>query len=290
MTGKQEDMVLRSVTGLEGGLVACGSTCGVVTGGALGIALMRMKDVDGEKEAEQQAVMIEAREYVEWFHKNFRTTLCRERTSADFYKAKGQLRYFLPDGVGKCLWHSGKASSRLKFMSTTPLDVSSKNTNDPKSESIHCATKVLEGVHASCGVGDVLLEKIAFVLDGGVALSGGLCGAMAGAVMAANLVFGWDIRKMSYPKTIKEFVRGHVNLLRKYPSGKPETFAIGKDIMNHLRSKEPILECSRITGRSFSGWDDFQVYIQSSIQCQDLIKEAITASVHAIKLYHPVIS
>jgi hypothetical protein len=190
--------------------------------------------------------------------------------------------------VGKCLWHSGKASSHLKFLSSTPLDASSKKTITPNSEHIHCASKVLEGVHALCGVGDVLLEKIAFVMDGGVALSGGLCGAMAGAVMAANLVFGWDIRKMSYPKTIKEFVRGHVNLLRKYPSGKPETFAIGKDIMNQLRSKETMLECSRITGRTFSGWDDFQTYIHSSIPCQNLIKEAITAAVQAITRHRPL--
>jgi hypothetical protein len=288
MTGKQEDMVLRSATGLEGGLVACGSTCGVVTGGALGIALMRMNDVDSGEEADERAIMNEAREYVEWFQKNFKTTLCRERSSTDFYKTKGQLRYFLPDGVGKCLWHSGKASSRLNFLSSTTLDVSNNNTTEPNSKSIHCATKVLEGVHASCGVGDVLLEKIAFVLDGGVALSGGLCGAMAGAVMAANLVFGWDIRKMSYSKTIKEFVRGHMNLLRKHTSRKPETFAIGKDIMNHLRNKETMLECSRITGRTFSGWDDFQAYMHSSIQCQDLIKEAITAAVQAITRHRPL--
>ena len=288
MTGKREDMVLRSVTGLEGGLVACGSTCGVVTGGALGIALMRVKDLDDVGEEAQLAIMKEAREYVEWFQKNFKTTLCRERTSTDFYKTKGQLRYFLPDGVGKCLWHSGKASSHLNFLSSTPLNVSNKNTTTLNSEHIHCATKVLEGVHASCGVGDVLLEKIAFVLDGGVALSGGLCGAMAGAVMAANLVFGWDIRKMSYSKTIKEFVRGHMNLLRKHPSRKPETFAIGKDIMNHLRNKETMLECSRITGRTFSGWDDFQAYMHSSIQCQDLIKEAIKAAVQSITRHRPL--
>ena len=288
MTGKQEDTVLRSATGLEGGLVACGSTCGVVTGGALGIALMREKALDEGGEAARLAIMKEAREYVEWFQKNFKTTLCRERTSIDFYKTKGQIRYFLPDAVGKCLWHSGKASSQLNFLSTTPPDVSIKNSTDQNSESIHCATKVLEGVHASCGIGDLFLEKIAFVLDGGVALSGGVCGAMAGAVMATNIVFGWDIRKMSYPKTIKEFVRGHVNLLRKHPSGKPETFAIGRDVMNHLRSKETMLECSRITGKIFAGWDDFQAHIHSSIPCQNLIKEAITAAVQAITRHRPL--
>ncbi len=282
MVGKQEDIVLRSVTGLEGGLVARGSTCGVVTGGALGIALMRVNEIDKGGEAAQKAIMQEAREYIDWFQNGFKTTLCRERTSVDFYKTFGQLRYFLPNAVGRCLWHTGKATSYLNSLSTSPLQVSIKNSTNLDAETIHCATKVLKGVRESCGVGDEIVEKITFVLDGGVALSGGLCGAMAGAVMAANLVFGWNIRKMSYPTTIKEFVRGHVNLLRKHTSEKPETFAIGKDIMNRFRGMETSLECSHITGKTFSSWDDFQTHLHSSCSCQDLIKEAIKVTCNVI--------
>jgi hypothetical protein len=282
MTGKQENITLRSVTGLEGGLVACGSTCGVVTGGALGIALMRSKEIDDNGEEAQKNIMMETREYVEWFHRNFKTTLCRERTNADFYKASGMLGYFLPGAMGKCFWHMGKASSYMKSLSLTPLDVSGKNTAQRNSESIHCATKVLEEARKISGIGDALLEKISFVLDGGVALSGGLCGAMAGAVMAMNLVFGWDVRTMSYPKIIKEFVRGHINLLRHEISEKDETFAIGKEIMNQLRNMEPLLECSRITGRTFSDWDDFQAHIQASASCRNLITEAAAIAVQTI--------
>jgi len=282
MIGKQEDMALRSATGLEGGLVATGSTCGVVTGGTLGIALMRVEAIDKSGEAAQKAIMQEAREYVDWFQKGFKTTLCRERTSVDFYKTMGQLRYFLPNAVGRCLWHTGKATGYLNSLSKSPLQVSIKNSTNLDAETIHCATKVLKGVRESCGVGDEIVEKISFVLDGGVALSGGLCGAMAGAVMAANLVFGWDIRKMSYPTTIKEFVRGHVNLLRKHTSDKLETFAIGKDIMKQLRGMEISLECSHITGKTFSNWDDFQAHIHSSSSCQNLIKEAIIIACEAI--------
>ena len=40
MIGRQEDRVLKAFTGLEGGIVASGSTCGLVTGGALGLAQM----------------------------------------------------------------------------------------------------------------------------------------------------------------------------------------------------------------------------------------------------------
>lgn len=285
MAGRREGLALRAATGLEGGLVACGSTCGVVTGGALGIALMRMNGLEDMREETRSAVMKEAREYVDWFHDSFRTTLCRERTSVDFYRMKGQLRYFLPDAVGKCLWHTGKAASRLNFMSRKQTVDSDESAAGQDSESVHCAAEVLQGVRESCGAGDAFLEKIAFVLDGGVALSGGVCGAMAGAVMAANLVFGWDIREMSYPRTIREFVRGHLNLLKRLPSESPETFTIGREIMRRLRVREPVLECSCITGRTFSGWDDFQTHVRSSSRCRSLIDEAIDAAVQAIRLH-----
>jgi hypothetical protein len=288
MIGKKDDKVLKSATGLEGGLVASGSTCGVVTGGALGIALMRIDDLETGGVAAQHAIMQEVREYVDWFRNGFATTLCRERTSVDFYKTMGQIRYLLPTGVGRCLWHTGKAASRLKSLSTYPLRFPIKGSTDQKAEPIHCATKVLTGVRESCGVGNQIVEKIAFVLDGGVALTGGLCGAMAGAVMAANLVFGWDIRKMSYPSTIKEFVRGHVNLLRKRPSDKPETFAIGKDILNRLRGMEASLECSHITGKTFSDWNDFQAHMHSSDSCRNLIQEAIKTACEAITHAKPL--
>ena len=40
MIGRRENRMLKAFTGLKGGIVASGSTCGIVTGGALGIALM----------------------------------------------------------------------------------------------------------------------------------------------------------------------------------------------------------------------------------------------------------
>ncbi len=45
MIGKPEDKLLKSVTGLEGGVVATGSTCGVVSGGAIGLALSHYDEI-----------------------------------------------------------------------------------------------------------------------------------------------------------------------------------------------------------------------------------------------------
>ncbi len=283
MRGNRNDQALKSATGLEGGLVACGSTCGVVTVGALGIAGCRLGHGG---EAAQRAVMDQARAYVDWFQGEFLTTLCRERTGVDFYKARGQLSYLLPARVGRCLWHIGKAADRLWELTSRPVSDAAKGPPEASSDSMHCATEVLKGVRESCGVGDEVLEKIVFVLDGGVALSGGVCGAMAGAILAANLAFGWDIRDMNYATTVKEFVGGHVNLLRKHPhADKPETFAIGKEIMQRLQEKTTVLECNAITGKKFSGWDDFQTHLRSSSACRELIRLAITTASDAIIRY-----
>lgn len=50
---------------------------------------------------------------------------------------------------------------------------------------------------------DELLEQLYFVFDGGVGIQGGVCGAIAGAIMAFNLLVGLDIRATTIsPKVI----------------------------------------------------------------------------------------
>jgi hypothetical protein len=288
MTGMVEASPQKAVTGLEGGLVASGSTCGVVTAGALGIALMRHRQRRGSGEVLKRRTMDEARAFAGWFEHNFRTTLCRERTSVDFYRAGGQLTYLLPVRFGRCLRHSGMAAAYLRSLAGSIPAVSGESAGDPQSEAVHCATEVLRGVRAACGVGDSLVEEISYVLDGGVALSGGVCGAVTGAVMAVNLAYGWNIRAMSYRETVREFVRGHVNLLRKSSSGRPETFAIGKDVIGRLGAATDSFECSRITGRSFSLWDDFQSHVQTFGPCRELVARSVEAACEAIARHRPL--
>jgi hypothetical protein len=280
MSGRREDVMLKAVTGLEGGLVARGSTCGVVTGGALGIALMNGPTFS------QQETMKRVSEYVDWFQDNFKTTLCRERTGLDFYKATGQLRYFLPgERVARCLWHIGKAMSYISSRRDEAFFLRGEQVREKRADDIHCAQAVLKGVRDKTGVGDDLLEKVSFVLDGGVAYKGGACGAIAGALMALNIALGWNIREMSYIRTIKDFVTGHLNLIRKHAKAMPEPFAIGKEIVKELHAKAGSLECSQIVGRSFGGHDDFQAYIHSSQTCTDLIKAAVEKASEAIQRY-----
>lgn len=289
MTGMREDTALKAITGLEGGLVAGGSTCGVVTAGAMGIALMHLPLMDAGGLAARPAVMRLARRYVDWFRHSFQTTLCRERTGVDFNRASGLIRYLLPmDRVCRCIWHTGKAASYLEELSActppVPLPRRQENASD---DSLHCATEVLRGVREACGIGNDTLERISFVLDGGVALSGGVCGALAGAVMAVNLAFGWDIRHMSYPQTIREFVAGHLNLIRSTTPARAECFAIGKAILGRLDSAAPSRECAQITGKAFADWDHLKSHLRSSDTCRRLIAEAVKTACEAITQNDP---
>jgi len=285
MLGRQEDRVLKAVTGLEGGVVASGSTCGVVTGGALGLALMYDDDDLQKKGITAEAgVMSLVGEYIKWFEDNYGSSLCRERSGINFYTAGGQLRYLLPgDRVGKCLWHIGGAMKHLYGYQKKDLSEIDVAPKVEQREPIHCAQAVLKGIKNRTGIGDPLLERLSFIFDGGLGYKGGVCGALVGAIAGLNLVLGMNIRDSNYFKTIKAFVVGHVNLLIDKPFGTPEPFCVGKNIVKKFEEKAGALECCAITDKKFSGWTDFQKYILSSDKCAGLIELATMESSNAIK-------
>jgi C_GCAxxG_C_C family probable redox protein len=270
---KKEDDMLKAATGLEGGAVACGSTCGVVTGGALGLALMHETSLREGRISAEPALLARIGEYVDWFGNKFGTTICRERSGVDFYKATGQLRYFVPgDRVARCLSHAWKAVNFLTSYGKEELrqGEDADQADDPK-EPGHCARSVLRQVQNRTGVGDTLLERSAIAFDGGVGLSGGLCGALAGALMAINLVLGMNTRQMSRSQIIKAFVIGHVNLLIDTPKGMPEPFGIGKGMVQAFRNQAGSIECREITNKAFGNWGEFQEYLLTAKKCKELI-------------------
>jgi C_GCAxxG_C_C family probable redox protein len=286
MTGKREDRVLQAVTGLEGGVVACGSTCGVVTGGALGLALMYDNVLKEKGVAAEMAVMSSIEEYIKWFEDNYGSSLCRERSGVNFYKTGGQLRYLLPgDRVGKCLWHIRGAMKHLygyQKKDLPDLNVEQSGTGDGP---VHCAQAVLKGIRNRTGVGDPLLERLSFIFDGGLAFKGGACGALVGAIAGINLLLGMNVRDSNYFKTIKAFVIGHVNLLVDKPFGAPEPFCIGRNIVQNFVEKARTIECRSITEKKFSGWADFQKHMSSSDKCAGLIELATAEASNAIKSF-----
>ncbi|MBS3757126.1 MAG: C_GCAxxG_C_C family protein [Desulfobacterales bacterium] len=276
MIGSREDQLLKALTGLEGGVVASGSTCGVVTGGALSLALMHRDDISRKGALAERAVLERVTDYTDWFRDTYGTLLCRERMGVDFYRVRGQLRYLLPgDRVGKCIWHLRGATRYLYEASKNPLSITASRSPMGDKPPLHCASAVLAGIREKTGVGDPLLEKMAFVFDGGVGFNGGICGALAGAIMGINQVMGMDLRNISYWKNMKSFLRGHTNLLVRSPKTLDEPFAAGRRVVERFRQAAGSTECRALTGQGFSDWDEFQEFISNSAACNGLFELAI---------------
>ncbi|MEW5733633.1 MAG: C-GCAxxG-C-C family protein [Thermodesulfobacteriota bacterium] len=275
MIGMPRDRQLRAATGLEGGVVANGSTCGVVTGSLLGMALDHEAEVQQAGEAGRAAVMEKAQEFTRWFGEAYGSTLCRGRTNVSFYTPSGQLRYFLlPDKIARCCSHIS-GSFRRHFQERQSLPAIS---GDPPVARFHCAQAVLERVAARTGVEDPVTLRTSYILSGGAGLSGGACGALLGAVLAINLVLGLDIRNTPYLATFRPFVVGHLNLLRRGTTDCGEPFAAGRLVTRHFRRATGSLECAEILGRRFSSYEDFCRHTRGT-DCDRIVGFAADAAV-----------
>ncbi len=267
----KDDILLKAVTGLEGGCVASGSTCGIVTGGALGIAMTFPNTSTTSAIPEKQAFDAVG-EYVEWFRQRYGTIQCSERHRVNFHTISGQLRYFLSvPKMARCFSQAGHA---INYLTRHPHHTGGENIiREPLVDGggIHCARMVLQKVRERTGVGHDRLEALSYIFDGGIALKGGLCGAITGGVMALNLVHGLHLRRMGYLSVIRMFLLGHVNLVKKNPMGKADTFFIGKRLVAAFRERMGALECRHITDSDFRDATAFQRHMQTAARCRDAI-------------------
>lgn len=275
--------MLKAYTGLEGGLVASGSTCGVVTGGAAGIALMHLDALSQAGAVAEFRILPLVQDYMHWFEKHYGSCLCRYRTGVDFHTPAGQTRYFLPgDKTAGCLLHIRGAVRYISELRNRPLPDSDQTAGADLGRATHCAATVLEKIAERTGLSDDTLSRIAFVFDGGVGLSGGVCGALTGAILGINLKLGMDIRNMGYLRTIQDFIAGHLNLLREKPPAKAEPFSVGNTVVRRFREDAGNIECAAITGKTFCDYPDFHQYIGTSRSCRELMDKAAAYAVAAI--------
>ena len=276
-----------SVTGLEGGCVANGSTCGIASGGALGIALLNEHLLMHGQRSGDEAVLTAAGRYMEWFDKTYSTTQCRERNNVDFHSVMGQLKYFLSaHKIIRCMLMAGGSLNYLTFNSHLVPGGSGAGEQGTVTQPVHCAQDVLRLIRKKTGTGNDRLERLAIVFDGGIGLKGRLCGAVAGSILALNLVHGFNLREMGYRTNVKKFIIGHINLMRKRPAEPPkrsmDTFAIGKDVVNEFKDAAGSIECRHITGIDFDSPQDFQAFMATSDRCRHLIHVAADIASRAI--------
>jgi hypothetical protein len=280
MTARKDDVLLRAATGLEGGVVASGSTCGVVTGGALGLALQYDEAIETRGAPAEAALLAVVGDYVRRFEERHKASLCRERTGVNFYTLKGQLRYLVPDKIVKCLRHTSGAVRDLHGAAGRLRPVSDVHSHP---RAVHCARDVLRGIREQTGTGYPLLERVSVVFDGGLGYQGQICGALAGAIMGINLLFGFDIRKMTHLQTANSFISGHLALLKKKPMNEKDPFTVGRQIVKRFRDEAGALDCKDITGRSFAGWNDFQAYVGALGECRNLMELMIQEASHTMQ-------
>jgi C_GCAxxG_C_C family probable redox protein len=266
----QNDELIMALTGLAGGILNNGSTCGVVIGGAISSAMIRDKELAGQWTlADEIQLLDEIRGDVAWFEERFGTCLCREREEEN-YQRMTVIGLLNPRKVRGCIARTG--ASMAYFMEKyDSADDRSQRTMGAARRCDHCAQKILREIRSETGIGNEKLEQISIALDGGIGLSGGGCGALSGALMALGLKYALDPRKTD-PKQLR-------NIYRSMDS---EFFSKAKILVNRFIKTFEYLECSRITGMKFQDWDDFSQFRNTS-SCDALNRFLVEETIKIIQ-------
>ncbi|MBN2025315.1 MAG: C_GCAxxG_C_C family protein [Actinobacteria bacterium] len=258
-----ETTSLKAACPLAGGAVDEGSTCGVVSGGCLSIALGHLGDmVDGDAR-KGEALYGRMQEYISWFEERFGSTLCRERF--------GDLNTATLGGLRKCEIHTGEAASHLIRLIERPLDAGSEVTGIDerlRESGGYCAAKVMRGIRGATGHGSLYLEQLSVALDGGIGLSGGLCGALAGALMPIGLIWGLQPRAAGFIETLQFSARGHKDLHAN--PRKPGMWTVGNPFVREFRDRFGSLECRDIAGHSFQSGKELAEFMRGSDVCPEV--------------------
>ncbi len=244
--------MLKAVTGLAGGLYNRGSSCGVVLGAAIDLALLKNKAVEVWTPGDQLSLLYQVADYVKWFEGEFEGCLCRDRVNLDFQTISGKVGLLFPEKARGCVKQSALS---MKYL-LTEENIVDYQSSCPAYK--HCATDVLEIVHERTGVGDKTIEKLVTVFDGGVGLSGGGCGALAGGLIVLGFRFGYEHSKQDAFQ-IRDVFR---TIPRKYSK-------VANQLIDQFKNKYGSLECSGIIQGEINGFDGF---LKQREACQPLIE------------------
>lgn len=251
---------------LAGGALNEGSTCGVVSGGCLAIALARGGELSSGGDADAEEVYRELRDYTRWFEKSFGSTLCRGRTGIGFTEKLGIADLpLLARVVPRCLTHTGRAVDHVLAKRSPKRP---KCGSDALVTSGLCAAPVLEGIKEDTGLGDPLLSEASVALDGGIGLSGGLCGALAAALVVLGEQTGIDPREAGIVGTMRAAVEGVSAAQTGRSSASP--FSTSIPLVKRFKEEFGSLECGSITGRSLENLDDLRACMAACDRCSNI--------------------
>ena len=280
------DDLIMALTGLAGGILNNGSTCGVVIGGAISSAMIRDKELAGQWTLEDEIQLLgEIKENISWFENEFGTSLCRERAELNYQRIT-VLGLLNPQKAKGCVARADKSMAYFveKYNSdkkrphpslppkgegtASPSLVSGRGARGEGNE--HCAQKILKEVREKTGIGNEELERISVALDGGMGLSGGGCGALSGALMALGLKYALD-PKNTEPDKLKNI----------YKAMDSKFFSMARILVSKFIKNFEYLECSRITGKSFDNWGEFCEFRNAS-SCDKLNEFLVQKTIEII--------
>lgn len=255
----KDDSLIMALTGLAGGMVNNGSTCGVVIGSGISLAMLRDKELAGKwTDWDVVQLLKEIKEHVNWFEGKYGTSLCRERPELTHEKIT-VLGLLNPIKAKGCV---SRASASMDRLSQTPRKQDDLiNAHEKTGEVLwceHCAANVLAKIRQETGIGSLFLERVSIALDGGIGLNGGGCGALAGGIMALGLAFALDTSQLD-PTQLRNVFRSMDAMF----------FRKASQLTNGFIDQFQFLECSRLTGKNFADWEEFRTH-RSSNACDQI--------------------
>lgn len=190
-----------------------------------------------------------------------------------------------PDRLLGCLSHINGAMQYLHDRQGEHLPAVKGDAAEEITSPIHCARTVLEEVRKRTNVGEPLMERGSVVFDGGVGLRGGACGALVGAIMPISVLMMMDPRDTSWLLAYQDMLFGLHTLRAGKFDRADDPYAVAGRIVTRFKNEVNSLDCSTITGKSFSDWGAFQTHMHASDGCSRLIEFCIEEGVSAIDRY-----
>lgn len=292
--GKRDRAAIKAACAMAGGGLNNGSTCGIVTGGCMGMVLAQGPDAGLE-------IYGKLDDYTSWFEERYGSTLCRERVGTEFKTLRGIGTYILTGKVvTKCMAQAGPAVEKVMSLidensaaaartdsadavrtdsehaartgfadaaqDTAAHSARSQSESSPCQLLAFCGSRVLEAVEPSARQ---RLERLVVAFDGGIGFSGGLCGALATILAAIGDRLGFDPEDVGFRRVMAEELKG----LRSKPrAGNYDPWSVGQPVVDAFVREFGSMECRAITGRSFKDIDSLAGYFDGSNGCEAIIE------------------
>ena len=241
----------KSVTGLAGGINNYGSTCGVVFGGALNLAIIHRAKSQSWDITNEIDLIHDVQEFVNLFEQKFGSSLCRERTGLDLKKFSGMLGLLIPSKAKGCV---KQTAWTMNYVSESKISSSDSSINSID----HCSSSIFEEIKKRTGISDSYLQQLSTGLSGGIGLSGGGCAALSAGIMLLGLKYG--------NKNLEDGEKR--SPLRWSP---PKFVKYANKLIKLFKEKFGSLECRDITNTTFKDIEDFNEY-RSQGHCNEINK------------------